>query len=114
MTDVYYGDLSYLPAKHLVRRAPTRSSIRAPVQACCTSCGSVERRSAVLTRAGFCFCFFGEQEHINEVSNKHIETIAMKEGDVLLIDNYRVLHGRDVFEGDRSELPTHLLTSVSY
>lgn len=57
MTDVYYGDLSYLPAKHL--------------------------------------------EHINEVSNKHIETIAMKEGDVLLIDNYRVLHGRDVFEGDR-------------
>ena len=25
----------------------------------------------------------------------------MTAGDVLLIDNYRVLHGRDIFEGDR-------------
>jgi len=57
MTDVYFGDLSHLPADYL--------------------------------------------DHINEVSNKHIETMAMKEGDVLLVDNYRVLHGRDTFEGDR-------------
>jgi hypothetical protein len=45
MTDVYFGDLSYLPPKYL--------------------------------------------DHINEVSNKHIETIAMQPGDVLLVDNYR-------------------------
>jgi hypothetical protein len=25
----------------------------------------------------------------------------MQPGDVLLVDNYRVLHGRDVFNGDR-------------
>jgi len=25
----------------------------------------------------------------------------MEPGDVLLVDNYRTLHGRDVFEGDR-------------
>jgi len=40
-------------------------------------------------------------DHINEVSNKHIVNMAMKEGEVLLVDNYRVLHGRDIFQGDR-------------
>ena len=32
---------------------------------------------------------------------KNIVTVPMKPGDVLLCDNYRVLHGRDIFEGDR-------------
>eukprot|EP00285_Hemiselmis_virescens_P013717 CAMPEP_0173394518 /NCGR_PEP_ID=MMETSP1356-20130122/27900_1 /TAXON_ID=77927 ORGANISM="Hemiselmis virescens, Strain PCC157" /NCGR_SAMPLE_ID=MMETSP1356 /ASSEMBLY_ACC=CAM_ASM_000847 /LENGTH=429 /DNA_ID=CAMNT_0014352919 /DNA_START=1 /DNA_END=1290 /DNA_ORIENTATION=+ len=40
-------------------------------------------------------------DHINEVSNKHIVDFKMEKGDVLLVDNYRVLHGRDIFEGDR-------------
>jgi len=40
-------------------------------------------------------------DHINEVSNKHIVDFRMEQGDVLLVDNYRVLHGRDIFEGDR-------------
>jgi len=40
-------------------------------------------------------------DHINEVSNKHIVDFRMEKGDVLLVDNYRVLHGRDIFEGDR-------------
>lgn len=40
-------------------------------------------------------------EEINAVSEKSIVHCAMQPGDVLLLDNYRVLHGRDVFEGDR-------------
>ena len=34
-------------------------------------------------------------------SEKHITALAMEPGDVLLVDNYRTLHGRDVFQGDR-------------
>ena len=40
-------------------------------------------------------------DEINRVSNEHIVEFAMKSGDMLLVDNYRVLHGRDVFEGER-------------
>lgn len=40
-------------------------------------------------------------DHINEVSEKNIRKIPMQPGDVLLCDNYRVLHGRDTFDGDR-------------
>jgi alpha-ketoglutarate-dependent taurine dioxygenase len=36
-----------------------------------------------------------------QVSNKHIQNLAMEKGDVLLIDNYRMLHGRQTFEGER-------------
>lgn len=38
---------------------------------------------------------------IKRVSEKHITALSMEPGDVLLVDNYRALHGRDVFEGDR-------------
>ena len=34
-------------------------------------------------------------------SEKHITALAMEPGDVLLVDNYRALHGRDVFQGER-------------
>ena len=57
MTDVFFGDLSIIPAE-MVRK-------------------------------------------INEACEKNIAAVPMKAGDVLLCDNYRVLHGRDVFEGDR-------------
>jgi hypothetical protein len=40
-------------------------------------------------------------DHINEVSQRNIARIPMQPGDVLLCDNYRVLHGRDIFRGDR-------------
>ena len=40
-------------------------------------------------------------DHINAVSEANIQKIPMQPGDVLLCDNYRVLHGRDVFEGER-------------
>ena len=53
--------------------------------------------------------FFGDLELIpgevlnaaNEACEKNIVRVPMQAGDVLLCDNYRVLHGRDVFEGDR-------------
>lgn len=38
---------------------------------------------------------------INSASEKHITALSMEPGDVLLVDNYRALHGRDVFQGDR-------------
>jgi len=40
-------------------------------------------------------------QEIKRASEKHITALAMEPGDVLLVDNYRALHGRDVFEGDR-------------
>jgi len=40
-------------------------------------------------------------DHINAVSEANIQKIPMQPGDVLLCDNYRVLHGRDIFWGDR-------------
>merc|ERR1711924_315711 len=40
-------------------------------------------------------------DHINAVSEKNIKKIPMQPGDVLLVDNYRILHGRDTFKGDR-------------
>ena len=40
-------------------------------------------------------------EHIDDVSRKNIVNLPMQPGDVVFVDNYRMLHGRDVFEGDR-------------
>jgi alpha-ketoglutarate-dependent taurine dioxygenase len=39
-------------------------------------------------------------QHVDDVSRKHIVPLAMQPGDVVLVDNYRMLHGRDVFEGE--------------
>lgn len=38
---------------------------------------------------------------IKRASEKHITALPMEPGDVLLVDNYRALHGRDIFQGDR-------------
>ena len=40
-------------------------------------------------------------EHIDEVISKLTVRVAMREGDVVLLDSYQVLHGRDTFEGAR-------------
>ena len=40
-------------------------------------------------------------KQIHSASEKHITALSMEPGDVLLVDNYRALHGRDVFQGDR-------------
>jgi len=49
-------------------------------------------------------------DHINEISEKNIQHIPMQSGDVLLCDNYRILHGRDIFQGDRYHAVTWFLS----
>eukprot|EP00421_Protoceratium_reticulatum_P072339 CAMPEP_0168408216 /NCGR_PEP_ID=MMETSP0228-20121227/26560_1 /TAXON_ID=133427 /ORGANISM="Protoceratium reticulatum, Strain CCCM 535 (=CCMP 1889)" /LENGTH=94 /DNA_ID=CAMNT_0008421903 /DNA_START=56 /DNA_END=340 /DNA_ORIENTATION=+ len=44
--------------------------------------------------------------HVNEVCERNIVSMLMKEGDVVLLDNYRVLHGRKIFQGERSHAVT--------
>jgi len=68
-----------------------------------------DRRPCSVPEVGMTDVYFGDLsiipgdilQHVNEVCDKHIAHVPMKEGDVLLCDNYRVLHGRDIFEGDR-------------
>jgi hypothetical protein len=40
-------------------------------------------------------------QEVKRACEKHITALSMEPGDVLLVDNYRALHGRDVFDGDR-------------
>mmetsp|Transcript_6274 Transcript_6274/g.24453 ORF Transcript_6274/g.24453 Transcript_6274/m.24453 type:complete len:454 (-) Transcript_6274:36-1397(-) len=42
-----------------------------------------------------------DADEIKRVSEKNIVALPMEPGDVLLIDNYRALHGRETFKGDR-------------
>ena len=37
-------------------------------------------------------------EHVNEVTERCMVRLKMQPGDIVLLDNYSVLHGRDVFE----------------
>ena len=68
-----------------------------------------DRRPCTVPEVGMTEVFYGDLspipaedlDHINEVSQKNIRDIPMQPGDVLLCDNYRVLHGRNVFKGDR-------------
>jgi hypothetical protein len=68
-----------------------------------------DRRPCTVPEVGMTDVYYGDLskippatlEHINDVSNKHIQNLDMETGDVLLIDNYRMLHGRQTFEGDR-------------
>jgi alpha-ketoglutarate-dependent taurine dioxygenase len=68
-----------------------------------------ERRPCSVPEVGMTDVYYGDLEQIpgevlakvNEACEKNIASVPMKAGEVLLCDNYRVLHGRDVFEGDR-------------
>jgi hypothetical protein len=40
-------------------------------------------------------------KHMDEVTMKNVKFIGMKEGDVVLLDNYKCMHGRNVFDGTR-------------
>jgi len=40
-------------------------------------------------------------EHIDQLTMKNLVYVPMSEGDVVLVDNYQVMHGRDVFTGER-------------
>ena len=44
--------------------------------------------------------------HIDEVTKRNQVFVAMKEGDVVLVDNYRTMHGRNIFEGTRKHAVT--------
>lgn len=53
--------------------------------------------------------FFGDDgelteaqlEELDEVTMKNVKFVKMTEGDVVLLDNYKTLHGRNVFDGTR-------------
>jgi len=68
-----------------------------------------ERRRCNVPEVGMTDVFFGDLNiipgeilnKVNEACEKNIVRVPMQPGDVLLCDNYRVLHGRDVFVGDR-------------
>ena len=69
-----------------------------------------DRRPCGVPEVGMTEVFYADTmepltlEDCNEIkraSEKHITALAMEPGDVLLVDNYRALHGRDVFQGDR-------------
>jgi alpha-ketoglutarate-dependent taurine dioxygenase len=40
-------------------------------------------------------------EHIDEVTMKNVQFVKMEQGDVVLLDNYKCMHGRNVFDGTR-------------
>jgi hypothetical protein len=53
--------------------------------------------------------FFGDDgeltdaqlEQLDEVTMKNVQFVKMTEGDVVLLDNYKTMHGRNVFDGTR-------------
>jgi alpha-ketoglutarate-dependent taurine dioxygenase len=68
-----------------------------------------ERRCCAVPEVGMTDVFFGDLSiipgellaKVNDACEKNIVRVPMEAGDVLLCDNYRVLHGRDVFRGER-------------
>lgn len=42
-----------------------------------------------------------ELKHMDEVTMKNVKFVKMTEGDVVLLDNYKCMHGRNVFDGTR-------------
>jgi len=39
--------------------------------------------------------------HLDDITTKNIQYVKMTEGDVVLLDNYKTMHGRNVFDGVR-------------
>jgi len=42
-----------------------------------------------------------ELQHLDDVTMKNMKFVKMTEGDVVLLDNYKCMHGRNVFDGTR-------------
>ncbi len=40
-------------------------------------------------------------QHIDDLVMDNLVSVLMEPGDVVLVDNYQVMHGRDVFTGER-------------
>jgi predicted 2-oxoglutarate/Fe(II)-dependent dioxygenase YbiX len=53
--------------------------------------------------------FFGDDgdvseedlRHMDEITMQNVKFVKMTEGDVVLLDNYKCMHGRNVFDGTR-------------
>jgi len=68
-----------------------------------------DNRPCTVPEVGMTETFFGDLsaipenvlEEVDRASRKNIVPTPMQAGDVLLVDNYRMLHGRDIFQGDR-------------
>merc|ERR1712087_108248 len=68
-----------------------------------------DRRPCSVPEVGMTDVYFGDLSvipgemilKINEACERNIVRVPMQPGDVLLCDNYRVLHGRDIFQGER-------------
>jgi len=45
-------------------------------------------------------------EHIDEITRANLVAVPMSAGEVVLVDNYQCLHGRDVFTGERMHAVT--------
>jgi len=73
-----------------------------------------DRRPCTVPEVGMTDVYYGDLsrippedvEHINTVCEKNIVEIMMQKGDVVLLDNYRVLHGRKTFSGSRNHAVT--------
>lgn len=73
-----------------------------------------DRRPCTVPEVGMTDVFYGDLSrippedvrHINDVCERNIVEIMMKPGDVILIDNYRCLHGRRTFSGERKHVVT--------
>jgi len=68
-----------------------------------------DRRPSTVPEVGMTDIYFGDLSlissevlsHVNEVCERNIVRVPMAPGEVLMCDNYRVLHGRDIFTGER-------------
>jgi len=69
-----------------------------------------DRRPCGVPEVGMTDVFLGKEmnkmssedcDEVKRVAEKSIVALPMEPGDILLIDNYRALHGRETFEGDR-------------
>mmetsp|Transcript_112173 Transcript_112173/g.356467 ORF Transcript_112173/g.356467 Transcript_112173/m.356467 type:complete len:495 (+) Transcript_112173:100-1584(+) len=73
-----------------------------------------DRRPCTIPEVGMTDVYHGDLgqiapedvEHINKVCERNMVPIMMETGDVILLDNYRVLHGRKVFKGERKHVVT--------
>lgn len=49
-------------------------------------------------------------QHIDDVTRKNLHKVMMQPGDIVLVDNYRVLHGRENFTNFEGNERKHCVT----
>uniref|UniRef100_A0A0G4HE32 TauD/TfdA-like domain-containing protein n=1 Tax=Chromera velia CCMP2878 TaxID=1169474 RepID=A0A0G4HE32_9ALVE len=73
-----------------------------------------DRRPCAVPEVGMTDVYFGDLtrippsvvEHVDRVTRDCIVEVPMQKGDVVLVDNYRTLHGRNIFDGERMHTVT--------